>query len=153
MPGLAVIGKDAKLYYNSGTYASPTWVLIADVNDVSVPMTKNKADVSTRSSRYKMYGGGQLELGMNFRYLHNVGTDSIHAVFLAAYHTDTPKEFAAMDGAIATTGSKGQRGFMLCFDHSQDQGNDDGIFYNIELAPARFIESAAVVEPVWLVAA
>lgn len=147
MAGNAVVGKNCKLYYNSATHATPTWVEIPDAMDLSVPMTKAEADVSSRSSIYKMFMGGQLEVGIEFGYLHNAGSDSIHTVLLAAYNADTPKEFAALDGGSGTPGSKGLRAYCLIFDHSQDQNLDEGLKHNMTLKATRFIESSAVVSP------
>ena len=45
-----VLSENAKLYYNSGSYASPTWVEICNVKDVTLSLEKDEVDVTTRCS-------------------------------------------------------------------------------------------------------
>lgn len=44
------LGLDAKLYRNTGTFASPAWNEIQNVKDVTLNLEAGKADVTTRGS-------------------------------------------------------------------------------------------------------
>ncbi len=45
------LGLDARLYMNSGTYASPTWSGLNTVRDLTLNLETGEADVSTRSNQ------------------------------------------------------------------------------------------------------
>ncbi len=44
------LGIDAKLYYNTGTYETPTWVELTNVRDVTLSLERSEADVTTRAN-------------------------------------------------------------------------------------------------------
>lgn len=44
------LGMEAKLYRNSGTYASPTWTEIQNVKDLTLNLEAGEADVTTRGN-------------------------------------------------------------------------------------------------------
>ena len=44
------LGMDAKLYRNTGTYASPTWNEVKNVKDVTLNLEAGSADVTTRGN-------------------------------------------------------------------------------------------------------
>jgi len=44
------LGMDAKLYRNTGDYATPTWVEVSNVKDVTLNLEKGEADVTTRAN-------------------------------------------------------------------------------------------------------
>jgi hypothetical protein len=148
--GAAVVGKSAKLYYNSATNATPTWVEIKDAMDINMPMSKDKADVSTRRSGWRLHAAGLKDVGIEFDYLHNLGADTVFDALLAMYTGDTAKEFAALDGAVASSGTQGLRFFGLVFDMSVSQALAEGTKYAISVAPVRTEESSALVEPSWM---
>jgi hypothetical protein len=149
MAASSVVGRSAKLYYNSATHATPTWVLIDQAIDVSVPMSKGKADVSCRASSYRKYGAGLKEIRLEFGYLHQNGADTVFDALLASYISDTPIQLAAMDVAIATSGAQGLRAYFFAADMSQGQEMEDGVKFNFVFEHARFIESSAVIDPSW----
>ena len=49
------LGLDARLYMNSGTYASPTWSGLNTVRDLTLNLETGEADVSTRSNQGWQY--------------------------------------------------------------------------------------------------
>lgn len=149
MAASSVVGRSAKLYYNSATHAVPTWVLIDQAIDVSVVLNKGKADVSCRASSYRKSGAGLKDVRIEFGYLHQNGADTVFDALLASYVSDTPKQLAAMDVAIATSGAQGMRAYMVAFDMSQGQEMEDGVKFNFVFEHVRFIESSAVIDPDW----
>ena len=44
------LGLDAKLYRNTGTYATPVWAEITNVKDLTLNLEKGEADVTTRAN-------------------------------------------------------------------------------------------------------
>jgi hypothetical protein len=152
MPSVATdhqMGKDAKLYYNSATHATPTWVEITNAMDVNVPLSKGQGDISTRASGWRKKGAGLKEASIEFGYLHHRGADTVFDALLDSYVNDTPIELAAMDDDITLTGAQGLRAFMIAFDMSQGQALEEGIKYDFSFEPTQFDESGSVVEPDW----
>jgi len=44
------LGLDARLYRNTGSYASPTWNFVQNVKDLTLNLEVGEADVSTRGT-------------------------------------------------------------------------------------------------------
>ena len=44
------LGMEAKLYRNTGTYATPTWVEMLNVKDLTLNLEASEADVTTRGN-------------------------------------------------------------------------------------------------------
>lgn len=111
-------GRLAKLYYNSGTYASPTWVEIVRVGDVATPMSKNTTTVVTRESANQKTVIGSKVFQITATYYEKVAADTVLAAIKTSFHADSPDatggtmELAAMNESIATDGSTGIRGFF-----------------------------------------
>jgi hypothetical protein len=101
-------GLDLKLYYNSATYASPTWVLIDLARDVNLDFTADEGDSSSRLSEIGTSEPTTKKLSIDFEMINDTANSAIAAMdtrFLA----NTLTEFAFADGPIATTGTKYRR--------------------------------------------
>ena len=146
-----VVGKDCKLYYNTGTRASPTWVEIKKARDVAANAGKGEADVSNRESSWKKDMSALKTLEVNFGYTHKRGTDTVFAALLAQYLNDTNVEFAVMDGDITYIGAKGWRAFYQCFTLNQTQELENGSVWEVGIKPTWHEESSTIAEPLWLV--
>jgi hypothetical protein len=101
-----VLAEDAKLYYNAGTYGSPTWTEICNVKDLTLSLEKDEIDVTTRcSGGFKEYADGLLDANVTFNMLYDPA-DTAFAAIQSAFFAKTAIEFAVMDGVIppAVTG-------------------------------------------------
>ena len=100
-------GRDCKLYHNTGTHAVPTWVEINDVKDLTLPLGKSEADVTTRKTgKYKAVRGVLREVSLDFEMIWDTQDAGFNTI-LNAFLNDTPIEVAVMDGSITTPGSQG----------------------------------------------
>lgn len=100
------LGKNAKLYYNTGTYATPTWVEIKYVTDVRVTLTATETEISTRATvPFKTYVSGLIDLGFECDYSWIEGDDSVFTAIKNAFLDGTPMDIAIMDGNIAVSGT------------------------------------------------
>ncbi len=140
-------GKDAVLYINTGTYASPTWSAICNVTDVSVSMTKNASDASTRC------GDGWMESIPGLRdatisFTSNFDTsDTNQATLITSYMDDSTVDVYVANGDITVSGTyKGFRGVCMVSNMSVDQALDDVQKINFELRPEATDDGA----PEWL---
>lgn len=131
----AVLGLDCKLYRNTGTYGSPTWVLIENVKDVTLSLTKSSADVTTRNN-----GGWRAEIGalkegsIEFDSVWDT-TDADFAVILAAWVANTTVEFLVLDGLLATAGSQGLRASCQVMECTRTEPLEEAVMAKVVLKP------------------
>lgn len=147
MATMPTAGLDCKLYYNSGTNASPTWVEIVDAIDVSFEYGTTAIPIKSRASINSANLAGLINVGATFTMLHTIGTNTIRAALLGIVSGRAPKQFAIMDQAIATTGAIGLKSYMFVETMNGNQPLEEGMTWDLTLKPAHFIESAAKVEP------
>ena len=94
-----VLGQDGKLYFNDGgTYASPTWTELNQIKDVTLNLTKETTDVTTRSAAgYREYADGLKDVNVSFKMLWDQAADGYDEI-LAAYENNTAIEILCVDG-------------------------------------------------------
>jgi hypothetical protein len=129
-------GSKQKLYMNpAGTYASPTWVLMAKVGDVDITMGKATSDVDTRETPNTKTVAGNKKLGITFNYFRvDSHTDAVFNALAASYFDDTVLDMAAMEIAIATAGAKGIRGPFVVTKFDRKEAVNEATRYEVELA-------------------
>jgi hypothetical protein len=134
-------GRDAKLYYNSATYITPTWVEIATVRDVAIPDgEREQIDATGRDSPVRTYEPGHLTLSVEFKIRTNESDTPF--TFLEAAALALPTAVAAMLDIMILTGpqaTNGNRGFR--FDSKihkffgEDQNIDQLLWRSVILKP------------------
>ena len=149
LPDAPVVGKDCKLYINTGTRATPTWVEVKKAINVSANLGKGEADISARFSGWKLTKGALKELEITFTYRHKRGTDTVFDSLLSAYLNDTPREFAVMDAAITEVGAQGPRAFCEVISMNLTQELENAQEFEIALKPTYQEESGVLMEPSW----
>jgi hypothetical protein len=147
-----VPNNDCKLYYNSNTNASPTWVLLDRVVNVSCDSSATTAPTTNRSSKFETEEVVTVKLGpLTFDYQILSAVDADFNALRAAWLAKAKYQFAMMDGAIDTAGSEGWKAYFQitkCTVTEDDGGVRRASF---EAVPTAFYESSALVEPAWLV--
>lgn len=133
------LGLECKVYQNTGVVGggSPTWVERTNVQDVTIGLTKDSADMSTRGA-----GGFAQEratlrhLDVTLKILYDP-TDAFYSALYTAFMSNTTYvDLALMDGAIATVGSKGWRATFDVFDFKENQPLKEGATVDVTLKPA-----------------
>jgi hypothetical protein len=122
---LYTLGKDAKLYYNTGTYGSPTWNEVTQVRNVTLSLTTSEADVTTRSnSGWRAMAPVLKDGSLGFDMVYD-NTDTDYEKFRDAFHNQTLVELLIVDGAYNVSGNEGVRGsFMVSkFDRKEELEN------------------------------
>jgi hypothetical protein len=147
------IGKNAKAYYNTGTYAIPVWVEIKKVTDLSIPMSKNMTDLPSREMDWVVKGPGLKTLQVTFGYLMVVGADTVFDALLGSFISDTVTEFAFMNGAIATSANQGIRGQFVVSGMDEEQGLEEGLSHAFTLDIVRFNDGGTLRIPEWYIIA
>lgn len=129
------IGLNAKLYRNTGSFGSPTWVEVSNIQDLDLADNMDEADATTRAS------GGIAEseptvrnIEVTWNMKNNADTHMI--AFRTAYATRAAVDLQILDGPIATVGSHGVRGRFKFHEFGKPQNLRDGQFVNLRAKPA-----------------
>ena len=129
------LGINCKLYYNTGSYATPTWTEITIVKDVEITAEMDETDNTTRAE-----GGAKASeptlLGIEVSGL--IRHDDEDAAFLVmdnAFWQRTAKEYLVHNGATSSENSRGIRSYMKIFNWSESQANDAVLHRAFTLKP------------------
>lgn len=135
--GDAFVGGEASLYYNSGNYASPTWVEVENCGDLDSPDTRSTVAAPTRGKwPFVGYLLGNRDIGLSWSSLQKKGTaDAALTALVTAYDAGTAVEFAIADGAIATAGTKYRRMQMKISKADQSEPIDGVVTISFEAKP------------------
>lgn len=129
-----VLGLDAKMYRNTGTYGSPTWTEMTNVRDVTFNLDKGEANVTTRGSKWELVKFTLKKAGVDFEMIWDT-SDSSFAAILAAWLADTDMEFLILDGPVGTAGSQGLRATMSIKSVSRSEPLEDALKASVSLRP------------------
>lgn len=117
----SLLGYANHLYYNTGSYVSPTWVLISNVADAKVLLDAEEAEATTRAGGgYKITEPGLFGLSVEYDAIYD-GTDTVLLALRTACLARSSLEFLALDGLLATAGSLGVRFLGKVFGFSKDE--------------------------------
>ena len=129
------LGMQAKLYRNSGSYGTPTWVEVGNVKDLTLNLEAGEADVTTRSNSGWRATVATLKDGsIEFEMVWDT-TDPNFTAIQQAFFNNTSLEFAVMDGAIATAGSQGLRATMSITNFSRSEALEEAIMVSVTAKP------------------
>lgn len=133
----AIRGVDAKLYYNSGTFAAPVWNEWQCVRSTTLSLTFDSVDASCRGSGgWKLNAPTLSNLEISGDALIDKDDASYLALRLAAYNK-TVVDFLVMDGPRASATSDGFRFAGQFSDFSTEQPYDDLQSASFTIQPAR----------------
>ncbi len=100
------LGMQAKLYRNTGDYATPVWVELTNAKDVTLNLEKGEADVTTRGNNgWKATAATLKDMSVEFQMVYDT-EDSSYSALEQAFFQDEIVEVAVADGVIATEGTK-----------------------------------------------
>ena len=143
-----VLSQNAKLYRNTGTYASPTWDLIGNVKDLTLSLEKDETNVTTRASGgWKEFVDGMKDATVEFGMLWDTG-DADFDAFQGAFINNTSVEVLVLDGLAATAGSEGLRATMMVKSFTRNENLGEALMVDVSLRPVKNANSA----PVWYTA-
>ena len=132
----SVLSLDAKTYRNTGSYGSPTWNLIDNIKDLTIPLDKSDFDLSTRGNGgYRAYAGTLKDVQIDFNMVWDP-SDADQEALRDAYLNNTAIEFLFLDGLVATTGSQGPRLSMIVTKFERTENLEEALMVNVSLKPA-----------------
>ena len=144
-----VISENAKIYYNSGSYGSPTWVEITLVKDVTLNLEKSDIDVTTRGSGgFSEYANGLVDASVEFSLLYNTA-DAAFTAIKTAFFDKSNVEVLVLDGEYGVIGNQGLRADMLVASFTRNETLGEALMVDISLKPVANDDSV----PSWYVQA
>ena len=139
-----VLGLDAKAYRNTGTYGSTSWDEITNLQDVTVNLTKDTADVTTRGGNgWKQEVGTLKNASISFSMIWANG-DADFVAFRDAFLNGTLIDCAIMDGDITTTDNQGIRAEWSVNSFTRNESLADAITVDVDMSPGKSTNA-----PVW----
>jgi hypothetical protein len=144
----AFAGKDTVLYYNSATYASPTWVELARARNVTTTIGSATTEVEMHGSTqtgnihaYEAFSG-------SFEYVKRLGTDAVFAALETARDSRTIVDVIHLNGpetvASPIDASKGWRAPVLLGEFSETASGGDSVTVTIPFVKADAYTAAGV---------
>lgn len=128
-------GIAARVYVNSGTYESPTWVAANLVRDAQPSLPWDFADASSRQTRAKLYGKTQVDLAVQL-VCRADDADTIFQEFVDAAVSPTEVlDMLILDGPLTAEGARGFRAHWLFSLSGAPQGAGDNIYNTFDLKP------------------
>lgn len=128
------VGLDMNLYYNNNTFASPSWIELTDVRDLTGPDSFSEADVSRRLSGRKQTEPGLRDISIEWEMVYDV-TDTGFALIQTRYYARTLIEFALANDNIVTTGTEYLRVECKLFKFERNEGLEGANLYSVVAKP------------------
>src|SRR5579885_1704197 len=129
------LGLDAKLYRNTGTFASPAWNEIANVKDVTLNLEAGEADVTTRGNAGWRATVATLKDGsIEFEMVWDTADDDFAAI-RDTFLNRGAMEFAVMDGPMNVPGSQGLRATCMVTNFSRNESLEEAITVSVTVKP------------------
>ncbi len=140
------LGLDAKLYPNTGSFASPTWNEVINVKDLTLNLEAGEADVTTRGNNGWRATVATLKDGsIEFEMVWDT-EDLDFAAIRDTFLSRGAMEFAVMDGGIAMSGSQGLRATCMVTNFSRNESLEEAITVSVTVKPTYSVNA-----PVWMV--
>lgn len=132
----AKYGFDGTIYFNGGTYGSPTWGLVNAVRDVNIGADMDETDASTR------IGGGVkqseptlLAIELSGKIRSNDADSNGFILMETAFFTRTSLDVLFLDNPNTVNGSRGYRCDMKVFKFGEPQNLGDVLFREFSIKP------------------
>jgi hypothetical protein len=142
----AFAGKDTFLYYNSATYASPTWVEMVRSRNVQVTRGAATTEVEFHGASTTGNIHGYSSFSGSFEYVKRLGTDAVFAALEAARDNKTIVDIIHLNGPETVTSptdaSKGWRAPVILGEFSETSNGSDGVTVTIPFVKADAYTSA-----------
>lgn len=146
----AFAGKDTFLYYNSATYASPTWVEIVRARNVQVTRGSATTEVEFHGASTTGNIHGYESFSGSFEYVKRLGTDSVFTALEAARDDRTIVDIIHLNGPeVRPAGSTadpsvGWRSPVILGEFSETSNGGDSITVTIPFVKADAYTAAGV---------
>ena len=129
------LGMDAKLYRNTGSYDLPNWAEVTNVKDLTLNLEKGEADVTTRANQgWRATVGTLKDASIEFQMVWDTA-DAGFSAMQQAFFSNTPIEFAVMDGDMGDAESEGLRATFDIFNFTRNEALEEAIMVDVTIKP------------------
>lgn len=115
------VGYEGALYYNNGTTAVPVWLEIDTARDVTLNLSRNDVDDTSRTTDgWRSRLAGLAEWGADFEMVYNTANTAWQKV-RQSFFNNTIIEVLILDGDILVDDNEGIRGnvFVTNFERAE----------------------------------
>lgn len=134
-----LLGFNAHIYYNSGSYGTPTWVDCPSVRDLALNIEANDADVSTRGNGgWEAIVQGLKKGSIEFDMVWSKTSGALPAdvqKFLDSFNNNAHIEVNIRDQPIATVGSQGLRCLISVQKFARAENLGESLRANVVIKP------------------
>lgn len=127
------LGINAKLFYNAGTYGTPTWTEVTQIEDLMEDIKAQKSACNDRSSPINKSVVTSIDLAWNGKIKNDEST-AFELLYEAILEKATV-DILVLNGGSTTNGVRGYRADVQVFDMSDPQGRNDSIYHNFLFEP------------------
>jgi len=134
-----VLGIDAKLYRNTGTFATPVWNEIPNVTNLTLNLEKSDTDVTTRggaANKFRQIAVILADGTVDFEMIWD-NTDLDFIAIKDAFLASTQIDFWVLDGDDTTTGNQGLRAEMEISNFTRNEELEDALRLDVSIRPGR----------------
>jgi hypothetical protein len=131
-----MLGKNAKLYYNTATFGTPTWVEILKARAVKWSLKWNRAKSATRGSLIQRGGKTDGEVPVSFTVEQDLTDAPVLAVRAAIISPTAVFDMMVLNAGSAVNGAFGVRGEFDLFSLDDDQGLQNTLAYDVGAEPS-----------------
>ena len=134
---MARLGVTSKLYRNTGSWGTPTWVAIDKVDGLELDSGWNTSTSGDRGQGVDTVEKTTATLNITGRVKQD-DSDAGYAALLAGYLSRSPIDLMVLNGASNSNGATGFRAMWHVTRFAEPQGRDVVIYRDFTLVPAGY---------------
>lgn len=138
----AYSGKETYLYYNSATYATPTWVEVVRARNVQTSRGPALGEVEFHGASETANIPGYSKFSGSFEYVRRKGADTVYDALKTARDAGTILDLCHLNGTVVLDASVGWRCPVLLGEFSETANGGDGVVVTIPFAKADAYDSS-----------
>lgn len=134
----AYSGKETKLYYNSASHATPTWVEIVRARNIQINRGPALGDVEFHGGQSSTSVPGYAKFNGSFEYVRRRGVDAVYNALITARDNQAILHVRHLNGPIVTVGVTGIDAPIMLGEGSSSVNGGDAVAesFNFGLADA-----------------
>lgn len=131
----ALLGLDAVLYRNDGTYEAPDLVSVDNCRDLTLNLEKGEADVTTRGNNGWRATLGTLKDGsLEFEMVWDTADANFTAI-RSAWFSNTPIEFFVLSASVDAPESEGLRATFAVLSFTKSEPLEEAQTVSVTIKP------------------
>ena len=138
------IGLDAKLYRNTGPWATPAYDEVTNAQEITTTIDASEAEAKARGMSFVEFDRGLLSAAINITMLYD-GADADYVALRDGFLNKQDVELFIADGGSAVSGTQGLRGEFRILSMERGEPLEEGLTVVFTAKPAL----GATNKPIW----